>query len=351
MALKSVAALKLNYNDCITGVHSKNSKFAAFFMSDSIKQVAIRTIELESRSIAELVAFINDDFEKAVAAIANCKGRVVVSGIGKSAVIAQKIVATFNSTGTPSIFMHAADAIHGDLGMVQQEDVVIIISKSGESPEIKVLVPLIRNFGNILIGIVGSIDSFLAKNSSIILNTTVEQEACPNNLAPTTSTTAQLVMGDALAICLMEMKGFQSDDFAKFHPGGMLGKKLYLRVSDLYKNNERPAVLANQSLKEVIVEMTAKRLGITAVVNAENDLLGIITDGDLRRMLEKSTAITTISAGEIMTVNPVTISSEELAVDALDLLRKKEISQLAVTDNGKYSGIIHIHDLIREGLI
>jgi arabinose-5-phosphate isomerase len=320
-------------------------------MTVSIKQVAIRTIELESRSIAGLVAFINDDFEKAVASIANCKGRVVVSGIGKSAVIAQKIVATFNSTGTPSIFMHAADAIHGDLGMVQQDDVVIIISKSGESPEIKVLVPLIRNFGNILIGIVGSIDSFLAKNSSIVLNTTVEQEACPNNLAPTTSTTAQLVMGDALAICLMEMKGFQSDDFAKFHPGGMLGKKLYLRVSDLYINNEKPAVLANQSLKEVIMEMTAKRLGITAVVNADNDLLGIITDGDLRRMLEKSTAITTINAGEIMTASPVTISPDELAVDALDLLRKKEISQLAVTENGKYMGIIHIHDLIREGLI
>lgn len=320
-------------------------------MSVSIKHVALRTIELESRSISELAAFINDDFEKAVQAIANSKGRVVISGIGKSAVIAQKIVATLNSTGTPSIFMHAADAIHGDLGIVQQEDVVIVISKSGESPEIKVLVPLIRNFGNTLIGMVGNMTSFLAKNSTIILNTTVSQEACPNNLAPTTSTTAQLVMGDALAICLMEMKGFQSEDFAKFHPGGMLGKKLYLRVADLYANNEKPAVLANQSLKEVIVEMTAKRLGITAVVNSANELLGIITDGDLRRMLEKSTAIDSISAAEIMTADPITIGADALAVDALDLMRRKEISQLAVTDHKQYSGILHIHDLIREGLI
>jgi arabinose-5-phosphate isomerase len=320
-------------------------------MSVSIKHVALRTIELESRSISELAAYINDDFEKAVQAIANSKGRVVISGIGKSAVIAQKIVATLNSTGTPSIFMHAADAIHGDLGIVQQEDVVIVISKSGESPEIKVLVPLIRNFGNTLIGMVGNMSSFLAKNSTIILNTTVSQEACPNNLAPTTSTTAQLVMGDALAICLMEMKGFQSEDFAKFHPGGMLGKKLYLRVADLYANNEKPAVLANQSLKEVIVEMTAKRLGITAVVNSANELLGIITDGDLRRMLEKSTAIDSISAAEIMTADPITIAADALAVDALDLMRRKEISQLAVTEHKQYSGILHIHDLIREGLI
>lgn len=320
-------------------------------MPTSIKQVALRTIELEAQSIAGLASFINDDFEKAVQAIAAGKGRVVVSGIGKSAVIAQKIVATFNSTGTPSIFMHAADAIHGDLGMVQKEDVVIIISKSGESPEIKVLVPLIRNFGNVLIAIVGSTDSYLAKNSGIILNTSVEQEACPNNLAPTTSTTAQLVMGDALAVCLMELKGFESDDFAKFHPGGMLGKKLYLRVSDLYADNEKPKVLAEQSLKEVIVEMTAKRLGMTAVVDRENTLLGIITDGDLRRMLEKSVAIDTIKAGDIMTANPKTIGPDDLAVDALDVLRRNEISQLAVIEHNKYLGIIHLHDLIREGLI
>ena len=320
-------------------------------MSISIKQVAVRTIELQARSVAGLASFINDDFEKAVHAIASGKGRVVVSGIGKSAVIAQKIVATFNSTGTPSIFMHAADAIHGDLGMIQQADVVIIISKSGESPEIKLLVPLIKNFGNILIGIVGSAESYLAKNCTLFLNSTVEQEACPNNLAPTTSTTAQLVMGDALAVCLMELNGFQPEDFAKFHPGGMLGKKLYLRVADLYINNEKPQVLASQSLKEVIVEMTAKRLGITAVVDVENNLLGIITDGDLRRMLEKTNAIDKVKAGDIMTTNPKTIGPDELAVVALDLLRQKEISQLAVIDGGKYAGIIHLHDLIREGLI
>jgi arabinose-5-phosphate isomerase len=320
-------------------------------MTVSIKQVALKTIELEAQSISGLAAFINEDFEKAVHVIANTKGRLVISGIGKSAVIAQKIVATLNSTGTPSIFMHAADAIHGDLGIVQQDDVVMIISKSGESPEIKVLVPLIRNFGNIMIGMVGSTESYLAKNSTIVLNTTVEQEACPHNLAPTTSTTAQLVMGDALAVCLMELKGFQSDDFAKFHPGGMLGKKLYLRVSDLYVNNEKPKVLPEQSLKEVIVEMTAKRLGITAVVDRENNLLGLITDGDLRRMLEKNVAIDKVKAGDIMTAHPKTIGSDELAVDALDMLRKNEISQLAVSDNGKYAGIIHLHDLIREGLI
>ena len=320
-------------------------------MAISIKQVALKTIGLESQSIAGLASFINDDFEKAIAAIAGTKGRVVVSGIGKSAVIAQKIVATFNSTGTPSIFMHAADAIHGDLGMVQQEDVVMIISKSGESPEIKVLVPLIRNFGNILIGMVGNIESYLAKYATIILNTTVDQEACPHNLAPTSSTTAQLVMGDAMAICLMELKGFQSDDFAKFHPGGVLGKKLYLRVSDLYTGNERPAVLVSQSLKEVIMEMTEKRLGITAVVNDKNELLGIITDGDLRRMLEKTVAIDNVKAGDIMTNHPKTIGPDELAVDALDQLRRNNITQLAVTDKGKYVGIIHLHDLIREGLI
>lgn len=320
-------------------------------MAVSIKQVALKTIELEANSIAGLASYINDDFEKAVAAISSAGGRIVVSGIGKSAVIAQKIVATFNSTGTPSIFMHAADAIHGDLGIVQQDDVVIVISKSGESPEIKVLIPLIRNFGNILIAMVGNTESYLARHASIILNTTVEQEACPNNLAPTSSTTAQLVMGDALAICLMQLKGFQSEDFAKFHPGGALGKKLYLRVADLYADNERPKVLAGESLKEVIVEMTAKRLGITAVVDAEDSLLGIITDGDLRRMLEKSIAIDTIRAGDIMTANPKTIGPDELAVGALDMLRKNEISQLAVTEKGKYLGIIHLHDLIREGLI
>jgi arabinose-5-phosphate isomerase len=320
-------------------------------MPAHIKKTALRTIELEAQSIAGLSSFINDDFEKAVNALASCPGRIVISGIGKSAVIAQKIVATFNSTGTPSIFMHAADAIHGDLGMVQQNDVVIILSKSGEGPEIKVLVPLIRNFGNTVIAIVGNLSSYLATNADIVLNTTVEQEACPNNLAPTTSTTAQMVMGDALAVCLMELKGFQSGDFAKFHPGGTLGKKLYLRVADLYINNERPAVLANQSLREVIVEMTSKRLGITAVIDENKKLLGIITDGDLRRMLETNGSVNTVEAKDIMSSEPKTIGPDALAVEALDTLRRNEITQLAVTENEKYLGIIHLHDLIREGLI
>lgn len=320
-------------------------------MPDSVKQVALRTIEQEAQSIKGLAAFINSDFEKAVDAISKTKGRVVISGIGKSAIIAQKIVATLNSTGTAASFLHAADAIHGDLGAVQQEDVVIIISKSGNSPEIKVLVPLIKNFGNIIIGMIGNIDSYLAKHSDIILNTTVEQEACPNNLAPTTSTTAQLVMGDALAVCLMELNGFNSDDFAKFHPGGSLGKKLYLRVNDLYKDNEKPAVGPSQTLKEVIVEMTGKRLGVTAVVDNANNLLGIITDGDLRRMLEKGGSLDTVIAKDVMTIIPKTIGPDELAVDALDMMRKKEITQLVVADDNKYLGIIHLHDLIKEGLI
>lgn len=320
-------------------------------MAASVKQIALRTIALETQSVSGLSAYINEDFEKTVQAIAACRGRIVVSGIGKSAIIAQKIVATLNSTGTPSIFMHAADAIHGDLGMIQQEDVVMVISKSGESPEIKVLVPLVKNFGNIIIGMVGNSQSFLAQQATHILNVTVTQEACPNNLAPTSSTTAQLVMGDAIAVCLMEMRGFQPGDFARYHPGGALGKKLYLRVTDLCESNEKPKVLSGQSLKEVIVEMTKKRLGITAVVDADNNLLGIITDGDLRRMLEKNTAIDTVTADDIMTVNPITISPEEMAVDALELLRSKEISQLAVTENGKYKGVVHLHDLVREGLI
>jgi len=321
-------------------------------MQPNIQQIALQTIELEARSVSQLSAYINEDFEKAIEAMFACKGRVVVSGIGKSAVIAQKIVATFNSTGTPSIFMHAADAIHGDLGIVQQDDVVIVISKSGESPEIKVLVPLIKNFGNTLIGMVGNTQSYLAKQSDIILNTTVEQEACPNNLAPTSSTTAQLVMGDTLAVCLMEKKGFKSDDFAKFHPGGTLGKKLYLRVSDLYTGNEKPKVKPSDSLKDVIVEMTQKRLGVTAVTDETGILLGIITDGDLRRMLKNSVQIDSVKASDIMTRNPKTIGPDELAVSALDLLRKKEITQLAVVgDNGQYLGIIHLHDLIKEGLI
>ncbi|MCW3119392.1 MAG: KpsF/GutQ family sugar-phosphate isomerase [Chitinophagaceae bacterium] len=320
-------------------------------MKTSIQQIAQRTITLEAQAISALSASINADFEKAVITIKDCEGRVVISGIGKSAVIAQKIVATFNSTGTPAIFLHAADAIHGDIGMIQQKDIVIILSKSGNSPEIKVLVPLIKNFGNTVIAIVGNMESYLAKHSDILLNTTVEQEACPNNLAPTSSTTAQLVMGDALAIVLMELKGFRGDDFAKFHPGGTLGKKLYLRVSDLAKDNEKPAVLPDQTLKEVIVEMTKKRLGVTAVIDDETTLMGIITDGDLRRMLEKEISINAIIARDIMTTKPKTIASDALAVDALDVMRKHEITQLVVTEEGKYKGIIHLQDLIKEGLI
>ena len=323
-----------------------------FLMPVSIKEIALQTIDLEARAIAGLQAYINEDFESAVSAISACTGRIVISGIGKSAVIAQKIVATFNSTGTPSIFMHAGDAIHGDLGIIQQDDIVIIISKSGESPEIKVLLPLIKNFGNTIISLVGNMQSYLAKHSNIVLNTTVDQEACPNNLAPTSSTTAQLVMGDALAVCLMELKGFKSEDFAKFHPGGTLGKKLYLRVSDLYPSNEKPAVFASQPLKEVIMEMTQKRLGVTAVVDAANQLLGIITDGDLRRMLRNNINLNDqIIASDIMTTKPKTIAPDELAVQALDVLRKNEITQLAVTEKGVYLGIIHLHDLIKEGLI
>jgi len=316
-----------------------------------IKSIALRTIRLEAEAIAGLQDMVDDNFEKAIHAISKGKGRLVISGIGKSAIIAQKIVATLNSTGTPSIFLHAADAIHGDLGMIQQEDVVMIISKSGESPEIKVLLPLLKNFGNTLIGMVGNTSSYLALLSDIVLNTTVPQEACPNNLAPTSSTTAQLVMGDALAIVLMELKGFGSEDFAKFHPGGILGKKLYMRVSDLFIQNEKPSVKKDASLKEVIVEISTKRLGVTAVIDEEGKCVGIITDGDLRRMLEKNIPIDSATAADIMTSNPKAIHSDQLAVDALDLLRKQNITQLLVKKGDEYLGILHLHDLIREGLI
>ena len=317
----------------------------------SIRDVGRRTVGLEASAIQAMTEFIDESFEKVADLLFNMKGRLVVSGIGKSAIIGQKIVATLNSTGTPAIFMHAADAIHGDLGMVQEDDVVMAISKSGESPEIRVLVPLIRNLGNPLVAMVGNLSSYLATNANYILNTTVPQEACPNNLAPTTSTTAQMVMGDALAVCLMEMKGFTTEDFAKFHPGGALGKKLYLRVSDLYPQNERPWVKPNSSLKDVIVEISQKRLGITAVIDDEENLLGVITDGDLRRMLEKGVQLNEINAAMIMSINPKTIDASSLAVGALDLMRKNNITQLLVHHNGKYAGVIHLHDLIKEGLI
>lgn len=316
-----------------------------------IKSVAARTVQLEAQAIANLETFIDADFVKAVEAVYQMKGRLVVSGIGKSAVIGMKIVATLNSTGTPAVFMHAADAIHGDLGMIQSDDVVLIISKSGESPEIKVLVPLVKNFKNIVIGMVGNTESFLSKNSDIVLNTTVSQEACPNNLAPTSSTTAQLVMGDAMAVALMELKGFTSEDFAKFHPGGALGKKLYLHVADLYKNNEKPVVGPKDSIKTVILEISKKRLGVTSVLDEKGVLLGIITDGDVRRMLEHHSELGGIVAQDIMTKTPKTIESDVLAVVALDEMRKQDVNQLVVLEQGNYVGIIHLHDLIREGLI
>ena len=320
-------------------------------MKSTILQTALNTIDIEANAVKNLATFINADFEQIINAIHQAKGRLVVSGIGKSAIVAQKIVATLNSTGTPSLFMHAADAIHGDLGMVTNDDIVLVISKSGESPEIKVLVPLIKNFGNTLIGMVGSMESFLAKHSDWVLNTTVDKEACPNNLAPTSSTTAQMVIGDVLAVCLMELNGFNNRDFARFHPGGNLGKRLYLRVEDISSTNEKPLVMANTSLKKVIIEITEKRLGVTAVVDNNNLLLGIITDGDLRRMLEKIEDISNICAKDILTSNPITIAPDALAVEALNLLRSNNISQLIVAENGRYSGIIHLHDLIKEGIV
>jgi arabinose-5-phosphate isomerase len=317
---------------------------------NSINTIAKETILIESNAIANLVNLIDDNFENSVKYILNSKGRVIVTGIGKSANIATKIVATFNSTGTPAIFMHAADAIHGDLGTIQNDDVVICISKSGNTPEIKVLVPLIQNYGNKIIAITGNTDSFLGTNADFTLNTFVEKEACPNNLAPTTSTTAQLVMGDALAVCLLKLKGFSSNDFAKYHPGGALGKRLYLRVSDLIKNNQIPKVGKNSSISEVIVEITEKRLGVTAVIE-NNNIIGIITDGDIRRMLTKSTEINSLSANDIMSKDPKTIAINAMAIDALETLESNDITQILVTnDNNEYLGVVHLHDLIKEGI-
>ncbi len=320
-------------------------------MNTNIQALAQQTIETEASAVLGLKAFIDKDFEKIIQSIHEAKGRLIVSGIGKSAIVAQKIVATLNSTGTPALFMHAADAIHGDLGMITPDDVVMLISKSGESPEIKVLIPLINNFGNLLIGMVGNMDSFLAKQSNLVINTTVEKEACPNNLAPTSSTTAQMVMGDVLAVCLMKLNQFNNRDFAKFHPGGNLGKRLYLRVEDLSKANEKPKVLPTATLKEVIVEITQNRMGVTAVVDENMELKGIITDGDLRRMLEKTSDISQICAADILSGNPVTIDPQAMAVEALELLKKHDISQLVVAEKNIYKGIIHLHDLIKEGIV
>ena len=318
--------------------------------SDEVLLLALKTIQIEADGISRLSGQLNEDFSTVVHRILYLKGRVIVTGIGKSAIIAQKIVATLNSTGTPSIFMHAADAIHGDLGMIQINDLVICISKSGNTPEIKVLVPLLKLAGNTLVGMVGNMHSFLAKQADLILDTTVEIEACPHNLAPTTSTTAQLVMGDALAVCLLESREFTSADFAKFHPGGALGKRLYLKVGDLSSQNEKPSVSALTPIKEVLIEITKCRLGAVAVI--ENDeIIGIITDGDIRRMLESHDQIQGILARDIMGKAPKLIDIDELAVKALEILRSNNINQLLVSGDNKYQGIVHLHDLLKEGII
>lgn len=319
-------------------------------LKKNILNIAKQTISIESKAIANLLNFLDKDFENAVEFILKSKGRVVVTGIGKSANIANKIVATLNSTGTPAIFMHAADAIHGDLGIIQQDDVVICISKSGNTPEIKVLLPLIKNSQNKIIAITGAKDSYLGQQADFILNSYVEEEACPNNLAPTTSTTAQLVLGDALAVCLLEMREFTSEDFAKYHPGGSLGKRLYLRVDSLVDQNLCPAVGPNDSIEDVIIEISEKRLGTTAVT--ENDLvLGVITDGDIRRMLKNNTRIDGLKARDIMSADPKTISSEALAVEALEIMETYQITQLLVVNNSRYMGVVHLHDLLKEGII
>ena len=319
--------------------------------NNTIINTAKETILIQSNAIANIANLLDENVTKAITFILASKGRVIVTGIGKSANIANKIVATLNSTGTPAIFMHAADAIHGDLGNVQKDDVVICISKSGNTPEIKVLVPLIKNYGNKIVAITGNIDSFLGKNADFPLNTFVEKEACPNNLAPTTSTTAQLVMGDAIAVCLLKLNNFSSKDFAKYHPGGALGKQLYLRVSDLIKDNQVPHVSENDSIAKVIVEISEKRLGVTAVVDAKNTIVGIITDGDIRRMLSKTTKIDSFTAKDIIGNKPKTISSDAMAVEALERLENNNISQILVTDNAnKYIGVVHLHDLIKEGI-
>lgn len=316
-----------------------------------IIDTALRTIRIESEAVGALKDSVNQDFITCVQRIFESKGRVVVTGIGKSAIIAQKMAATFNSTGTPALFMHAADAIHGDLGMIQANDIVICISKSGESPEIKVLAPLVRHMGNLLVGMVSRPDSFLGKQAGLVLLTPVDQEADPNNLAPTASTTAQAAMGDALATALLALRGFTPQDFAQYHPGGALGKQLYLRVSDLFPSNERPRVQPEASIQETILEMTSKRLGCAVVTDTANRVLGIITDGDLRRMLEKKADLSQLTAAAIMSPRPKTIAPGALAVKALELMRRHSITQLIVEDGDNYLGIIHLHDLIREGLI
>jgi arabinose-5-phosphate isomerase len=317
---------------------------------EEIKKIAVLTIKAELEAIGQLQFTVNDDFADVVGLILNSKGRVIITGIGKSAIIASKIVSTLNSTGTPAIFMHAADAIHGDLGIIQADDLVICLSKSGETPEIKVLIPLLKHHGNVLVAIVGNTQSYLARSADFVLDASVPKEACPYNLAPTASSTAQLVIGDALAVALLECRGFTSGDFARLHPGGALGKKLYLRVSDLYINNEKPMVEPDADIRKVIMEISAKRLGATAVIE-NGKMSGIITDGDLRRMLEKNDHLENVRAKDIMTVNPKTIQASSLVVEALAIMRKHNITQLPVLDNNKYLGVIHLHDILKEGIL
>jgi len=316
----------------------------------NILDIARKTIDSESKSIAKLADLLTDDFLKAIEIIYNSKGRLVVTGIGKSAIIAQKIVATMNSTGTPSLFLHASEAIHGDLGMVQSEDVVICISKSGNSPEIKVLIPILKHFGNSLIAITGNTTSFLAKGANYILDTTIENESCPNNLAPTNSTTAQLVMGDALAVCLMELRDFKTHDFAKYHPGGALGKKLLLRVGDMLDQSHKPEVTPETNIKKVIFEISEKRLGVTAVIE-DNKVIGIITDGDIRRMLNHNDTFAHLTAKDIMTKSPKMIQLSARVTDALNILEDFSITQLIVTDQEEYKGVLHLHDILKEGIV
>jgi arabinose-5-phosphate isomerase len=315
-----------------------------------IKESAIQTLKSEAGAIENLIGFVNDEFTESIRLIFGSAGRVIVTGVGKSAIICEKIVATFNSTGTPAIFMHAADAVHGDLGIVQKDDIIICLSKSGNTPEIKVLIPYLKLSGNKLIALVGDPGSYLARQADFVIRTTVAKEACPNNLAPTSSTTAQLAMGDAMAVALLKLRGFTPDDFAMYHPGGVLGKKLFLRVADLYVNNEKPAVESNASLTEVIIEITSRRLGATAVLK-NNKLIGIITDCDLRRMLLSGKSGDAITAEEIMTKNPKTVTSDMLLAHALDLMRSNNITQLPVVNKDKYMGVIHLHDILKEGIL
>lgn len=320
-------------------------------LAKNIKQIARDVLLNESRAIEKVTTYIDENFEACVHEIYSAKGRLVITGVGKSAIIANKIVATLNSTGTPSLFMHAADAIHGDLGMIQRDDIVMCISKSGNTPEIKVLIPLLKRRGSKLVALVSNTSSYLAEQADFVLDATIAEEACPLNLAPTTSTTVHLAIGDALAVCLLELRNFSSRDFAEFHPGGSLGKQLYLKVSDIYLQHKLPAVSADTGLKDVIIEISSKRLGCTSVLDGNNNLLGIITDGDLRRMLEKDAPLNAVKASDIMTPNPKTIQKDEFAVKALHLMQTSNITQLVVMDGNRVAGFIHLHDLLKEGIV